>query len=73
MQLAAWNHGVASGLFTGVRERELRNDFGIPKELNITIIVGFGYPARKLTGRKKDRMQLAELVSYGKYGNPATA
>ena len=46
MQLAAWNRGVASGVFTGVRETELRNDFGIPKELNITIIVGFGYPAR---------------------------
>lgn len=68
MQLAAWNRGVASGLFTGVREKELRNDFGIPKELNITIVVGFGYPARKLTGRKKDRVPLGELVYYGKYG-----
>lgn len=69
MQLAAWNRGVASGLFTGVRENELRNDFGIPKELNITIIVGFGYPARKLTGRK-NRVPLGELVYYGKYGMP---
>lgn len=68
MQLVAWNHGVASGLFTGVREKELRNDFGIPKELNPTIIVGFGYPARKLTGKKKDRVPLGELVYYGKYG-----
>jgi len=67
MQLAAWNRGVASGLFTGVRE-ELREDFGIPKELNVTIIVGFGYPARKLTGRKKDRVPIGELVYYGKYG-----
>lgn len=71
MQLAAWNRGVASGVFTGVRETELRNDFGIPKELNITIIVGFGYPARKLTGRKKDRVPLGELVYYGKYGTTA--
>lgn len=68
MQLVAWNNGVASGLFTGVREKELRNDFGIPKELNPTIIVGFGYPARKLTGKKKDRVPLGELVYYGKYG-----
>ena len=71
MQLAAWNRGVASGVFTGVRETELRNDFGIPKELNITIIVGFGYPARKLTGRKKDRVPLGDLVYYGKYGTTA--
>lgn len=68
MQLAAWNRGVASGLFTGVREKELRNDFGIPKDLDATIIVGFGYPARKLTGRKKDRVALGELVYYGRYG-----
>jgi nitroreductase len=68
MQLAAWNRGVASGLFTGVREKELRSDFGIPKELDITIVVGFGYPARKLTGRKKDRVPLDQLVYYGKYG-----
>jgi nitroreductase len=71
MQLAAWNHGVASGLFTGLKEKELRSDFGIPNELNPTIIVGFGYPARKLTGKKKDRVPLGELVYYGKYGTTA--
>lgn len=68
MQLAAWNHEVASGIFTGVKEEELRNDFAIPKELNITIVLGFGYPSRKLSGRKKNRMPLEELVYYGKYG-----
>ncbi|HEY3095136.1 MAG TPA: nitroreductase family protein [Nitrososphaera sp.] len=73
MQLAAWNHGVASGLFTGVKVEKLRNDFAIPKELNITLTVGFGYPAGKLTGRKKDRVPIGELVYYGKYGNPITA
>jgi nitroreductase len=71
MQLAAWNDGVASGLFTGMKEKELRSDFGIPNELNPTIIVGFGYPARKLTGRKKDRVPIGELVYYGKYGTSA--
>jgi nitroreductase len=70
MQLAAWNRGVASGLFTGVRENELRRDFGIPKELNVTIVVGFGYPARKLAGRK-NRVPLEELVYYSRYGATA--
>src|SRR5213593_597047 len=65
MQLAAWNRGVASGLFTGVEEDKLRSDFGIPKELDITLTVGFGYPAGKLTGRKKDRVPIGELVYYG--------
>ncbi|HEV8406016.1 MAG TPA: nitroreductase family protein [Nitrososphaera sp.] len=73
MQLAAWNMGVASGLFTGVREEKLRNDFAIPKELNITLTIGFGYPARQLTGKKKDRMSIGELFYYEKYGNPMTA
>jgi nitroreductase len=70
MQLAAWNMGVASGLFTSVREKELRSNFGIPKELNVTIVLGFGYPARKLAGRKS-RVPLEELVYYGRYGATA--
>ena len=73
MQLAAWNRGVASGLFTGVKEENLRNDFAIPKELNITLVIGFGYSSGKLTGRKKDRVPLGELVYYGKYGNSVAA
>ena len=73
MQLAAWNNGVASCLFTGIKDKKLRNDFGIPNELNITLVVGFGYPARKMTGKKKDRKPLKELVYLGKYGNIISA
>ncbi|HEX6561830.1 MAG TPA: nitroreductase, partial [Nitrososphaera sp.] len=69
-QLAAWNHGVASGIFTGVKDEKLRKDFGIPKELNATVVTGFGYPAKKLAG-KKSRVPLNELVYYGRYGNTA--
>ncbi|HET7149693.1 MAG TPA: nitroreductase family protein [Candidatus Nitrosopolaris sp.] len=69
MQLAAWNHEVCSGLFTGIRAEKLRSDFGIPNELSPTVIVGFGYPARKLTGKSKKRMLLDKLVYYEKYGN----
>jgi nitroreductase len=69
MQLAAWNHGVGSGLFTGIREEKFRSDFAIPKELIPTIIIGFGYPARELTGKRKNRLPLHELVYYEKYGN----
>ena len=69
MQLAAWNDQVGSGLFTGITEEKLRGDFGIPNELTPTIIVGFGYPARKLTGKRKNRLPLDELVYYEKYGS----
>ena len=73
MQLAAWNQGVGSGLFTGIKEAELRNDFGIPQDLSPTVIVGFGYPARKLRGKRKNRLPLNELMYYEKYGNSKVA
>jgi nitroreductase len=67
MQLAAWNHGVGSGLFTGIKEEKLRNDFGIPRELSPTVVVGFGYSARQLSGKRKKRMPIDKLVYYEKY------
>jgi nitroreductase len=52
MQLAAWNGGVYLCLFTGIKEAELRKDFGIPEDLSPIVIVGFGYSQRKLIGKK---------------------
>jgi len=69
MQLAAWNYGVASGLFTGVQEDKLRIDFNVPNELNPTIIVGFGLPVKETYGKRKNRISLEELVSYEHYSN----
>ncbi|HEX7033885.1 MAG TPA: nitroreductase family protein [Nitrososphaera sp.] len=71
MQLAAWEKGVASGIFTGIKEEKLRNDFAIPKELSIALIAAFGYPAGNLIG-KKDRVSLDKLAYHEKYGNPIT-
>jgi nitroreductase len=69
MQLAAWNHRVGSGLFTGIRKEKFRSDFEIPDELSPTIVVGFGYSASKLTGKRKNRLPLEKLVYYEKYGS----
>ena len=69
MQLTAWNQGVGSGLFTGIREEKLRGDFAIPRELSPSVIIGFGYPAKKLAGKRKNRLPIHELVYYEKYGN----
>ncbi len=68
MQLTAWDHGVASGVFTGITLPEFRRDFGIPENLNPTIVVGFGYPRRKLYG-KKNRKPLSEVAFLERYGN----
>jgi nitroreductase len=68
MQLAAWNHGIGSGLFTGIREEKIRNDFAIPNQLSPSVIIGFGYPGSRLTGKRKNRLPIHELVYYEKYG-----
>ena len=73
MQLVAWNYGVSSCLFTGVQEEKLRSDFGIPKELNPTIIVGFGFSAKEISGKRKNRIPLDELAHYEKFGSPKEA
>ncbi len=67
MQLAAWNYGVASGVFTGIDRRALARDFGIPDELNPSVVIGFGYPAKKISG-KKNRKPLGDLAFQDKYG-----
>ena len=69
MQLTAWDVGVTSRLYTGIKQAEMRRDFGIPEDLNATVVVGFGYPKRKLLGRK-DRKPLSEVAYLEKFGNP---
>lgn len=68
MSLAAWNYGVVSCVFTGMKEGQLRDDFAIPAGLQPTIVVGFGYPRKRLSGSKKDRMPLEKLVYHERYG-----
>ena len=68
MQLAAWDQGVISGLYTGFKEERMRRDFAVPDELKPTVVVGFGYPATKIAG-KKNRRPLSELAFVDKYGN----
>ncbi len=68
MQLAAWNFGVVSRIYTGFRDAELRRDFGIPQEMKPAAILGFGRPVRKIVG-KKSRKPLEELVFSESYGN----
>lgn len=68
MQFAAWDQGVISGLYTGFKEERMRKDFAIPDELKPTVVVGFGYPLKKIVG-KKNRRPLSELAFVDKYGN----
>ncbi len=72
MQLTAWDHGVTSRIYTGISQAEMRRDFGIPGVLNATAVVGFGYPKRKILGRK-NRKPLSEVAFLEKFGGPLDA
>jgi nitroreductase len=67
MQLAAWNSGVVSCLFTGINIEDLRRDFSVPEHMQPSVVVGFGYSARKISG-KKSRLPLNEIAFLEKYG-----
>ena len=69
MQVTAWIYGVGSGIFTGIEEQFFKRDFGIPEELNVATVIGFGYPLKKLTGKRKDRLPLTALVYNEKYSS----
>jgi nitroreductase len=68
MELAAWDQGVISGIYTGIKDEKMRKDFAIPSSLKPVVVVGFGYPLKRIVGKKK-RMPLTELASIDKYGN----
>lgn len=72
MQLAAWNWGVASRIYTGFDRGAMARDFSLPPGLNLTVVVGFGYPARKVIGRK-NRLPLSELAFQDRYGQKLEA
>jgi nitroreductase len=68
MQLAAWSFGVSSGLFTILNEDAMRKDLKVPKKMHIVAVVVFGYPERKISGERKNRKPLSEIVHLGEYG-----
>ena len=70
MQLAAWSMGVGSGIFTGVNKDKIREDYGIPAELESSAFLGFGYPMKKITGkRRKKRAPMQQIAFSERYGN----
>jgi len=69
MELAAWNYGVASRLYTRSDKEAMGSYFNLPKEMNLAAVLGFGYPAKRVIGRK-NRKPLSELVHSERYGQP---
>jgi nitroreductase len=71
MELAAWNFGVASGIYTGVVDASVRKDFAIPESLKLAAVVGFGYPNIGILG-KKNRKPIEELFFPERFGEKLT-
>jgi len=69
MQLTAWGRGVGSGMYTGYKQDEMKAFLGIPPGLEVTAVLGFGFPVRKVLG-KKNRFPLEQIASYQRYGKP---
>ncbi len=69
MELTAWDHGVTSRIYTGIKQAEMKRDFGIPENLNASVVVGFGYPKQRILGRK-NRLPLSEVAFLERYGSP---
>jgi len=69
MQLSAWDNGIGSGIYTGIKDEKMRNDFKVPSNLSISAVVGFGYPKNSITGKRKNRKPLSELAFNEVYGN----
>ncbi|MEM0271093.1 MAG: nitroreductase family protein [Thermoprotei archaeon] len=67
MQLVAWENGVGSCIYTGIDDQRMRVRLDIPSGLEITAVVGFGYPKRHVIGRKS-RLPLESVAFQGKYG-----
>lgn len=68
MQLAAWEQGVASRIFT-VDRPEVLEALSIPDSYDLTLVAGFGYPAREIKGIKS-RDPLEDIAFSGTFGDP---
>jgi nitroreductase len=72
MQLAAWEAGVGSCIYTGYDDAGMHEFLDVPAELAVTAVVGFGDPkfdVDAVEGRK-DRDPLSSVVHQGRFGNP---
>ncbi len=67
MMLTAWGFKVASGIYVGIKAEAMLNDFKLPTNLNISAVLGFGYPKQKILGNK-DRKPLSEVAFLEQYG-----
>jgi nitroreductase len=67
MILVAWNEGVGSNWTGFGGMEEVRVEFGIPETYDVLAVLPFGYPKRKVIGKKK-RKPFEDVVSSERFG-----
>jgi nitroreductase len=67
MQFAAFQHEVGSCIYTGFDEAGMHEFLEVPDDRSIVAVVGFGYPADGLRGRKR-RDSISELAYADRFG-----
>src|SRR6266852_228462 len=69
MMLVGWGDGVGSN-WTGLTGLEnVRQEFGLPDRYDVLAVIPFGYPKRKVIGKKK-RDPFDQVVSEERFGSP---
>lgn len=71
MQLAAWEHGIVSCMFT-TNAQAVVEFLDIPDDRSLTAIVGFGHPVHEIQG-KKNRKPLSEITYGETFGSNLTS
>ncbi len=69
MMLDAWGRGIISCICTSYDEKAIKTLLGVPAEYAVAGFIGFGYPPRRIIGRKK-RLPLEQVAYYGRFGGP---
>jgi len=67
MILVAWGDGVGSNWTGFGGMEEVRWEFGIPDAYDVLAVLPFGYPKRKVIGKKK-RKPFKDVVSSERFG-----
>jgi nitroreductase len=68
MLIAAWGLGLGSSYIGGIDREKALVVLKAPSQYYLASIIPFGYPTKKLKG-KKSRKPLSELTSHNFYGN----
>lgn len=73
MMLVAWGQGVGSNWVGNVASDAIREFLNIPGDRQVSVIIPFGYPDRKLGAGLKNRKRLDQVAHLNVYGRPYTS